>query len=122
MRKLFLLLGVLLSIPIQLSAAKEDVPLTGGTGSIGKELLRAGTHGLASGLASAMDGGSFGSFASRFISGGASAMFMSGAMKGLTPDDLTDFQRTSLAFKDIAIVKRHNPCQFPKKTLTLHHP
>ena len=28
MKKLFLLLGVLLSIPIQLSAAKEDVPLT----------------------------------------------------------------------------------------------
>ena len=73
--------------------------LYGGTGLIGKELLRAGTHGLASGLASAMDGGSFGSFASGFISGGASAVFMSGAMKGLTPDDLTDSQRTSLAFK-----------------------
>ncbi|MDE6511917.1 MAG: hypothetical protein K2L00_07490, partial [Muribaculaceae bacterium] len=50
----------------------------------------------ASGLSSAMDGGSFGSFASGFISGGASAMFMSDAMKGLSPDDLTDYQRTSL--------------------------
>ena len=73
--------------------------LYGGTGSIGKELLRAGTHGLASGLASAMDGGSFGSFASGFIGGGASAIFMSANMKGLTPDDMTDSQRTSLAFK-----------------------
>ncbi len=73
--------------------------LYGSCGSIGKELLRAGTHGLASGLASAMDGGNFGRFASGFISGGASAMVMSGAMKGLTPDDLTDYQKADLAFK-----------------------
>ena len=46
-----------------------------------------------------MDEGTFGSFASGFISGGASAVFMSGAMKGLSSDDLTDSQRTSLAFK-----------------------
>ncbi len=73
--------------------------LYGGVGSIGRELLRAGTHGLASGLASAIDGGSFGCFASGFISGGASALFMSANMNGLTPDDLTDSQKTSLAFK-----------------------
>lgn len=73
--------------------------LYGGTGSIGKELLRAGTHGLSSGLASAMDGGSFGSFASGFISGGASAMATYVGMKGLSPEDMTDSQRTSLAFK-----------------------
>ncbi len=73
--------------------------LFGSCGSIGKELLRAGTHGLASGLASAMDGGNFGSFASGFISGGASAMVMSSAMKGLTPDDLTDYQKADIVFK-----------------------
>ena len=73
--------------------------LYGSTGSIGKELLRAGTHALASGLASAIDGGNFGSFASGFISGGASAMFMYGSMKGLSPGDLTDSQRMSLGFK-----------------------
>ncbi len=45
--------------------------LYGSCGSVGKELLRAGTHGLASGLASALDGGNFGCFASGFIGGSA---------------------------------------------------
>lgn len=73
--------------------------LYGGCGSVGKELLRAGTHGMASGLASVMDGGNFGSFASGFISGGAAASFLSGKMKGLTPDDPTDTNKTNVLFK-----------------------
>lgn len=73
--------------------------LYGSTGSIGKELLRAGTHGLASGLASVLDGGNFGGFVSGLVGGCASAMFMSGGMKGLTPDDLTDSQKADIAFK-----------------------
>ncbi len=73
--------------------------LYGACGSIGKELLRAGTHGLASGLSSVMDGGNFGSFASGFVSGGATAMMMSGEMNGLTPDDLSDSKNTHLLVK-----------------------
>lgn len=73
--------------------------LYGECGSVGKELLRAGTHGMASGLASVMDGGNFGSFASGFISGGAAASFMSGKMKGLAPDDCTGQNKTNILFK-----------------------
>ena len=55
--------------------------LYGSTGAVGKELLRAGTHGLASGLAGMLEGGNFGSFASGFMTGMASSAMAQNTMR-----------------------------------------